>query len=392
MTTLKKGISLLLLISFFLIACQKKRENNSVKKETVKNTNLTNKKIIAYVTDWNKDQWGSNFERANQITHINYAFANIKGGEIVEGKDTDSLHISKLNELKEINPNLQTLISIGGWTWSGNFSDAVLTNASREKFANSTIRFLQKHQINGIDLDWEYPGLEGNGNVHRPEDKENFTSILRLIRKKMDSLSQQTEATYLLTIATGASQDYLDHTNMKEAQQYLDFINIMTYDFCGGWSKKTGHHANLYAAKSEQAEQSVRSAEIAVQQHIKAGIPVHKIVLGIPFYGRWWKSVLPTSNGQYQFVQGNLSGSYDYYQITDSLKQNKFTAYWNDETKTPYIWRKKDSLFLTYDNAKSIQYKTNFVKEKEMGGIMFWRLEGDDGTLTKTIYKNLLID
>lgn len=96
-----------------------------------------------------------------------------------------------------------------------------------------------RHQLDGIDLDWEYPGQRGAGNVYRPEDKENFTAVLKLLRTKLDSLSPE-GAPYLLTIATGANQNYLDHTDMKTAHQYLDFINIMTYDFHGSFEKRPG--------------------------------------------------------------------------------------------------------------------------------------------------------
>ena len=167
---------------------------------------------------------------------------------------------------QRINKNLKILISIGGWSWSKNFSDAALTEASREKFTNSAVAFMQKHQIDGIDLDWEYPGLVGDGNVYRAEDRENFTTLLKVIREKLDAISTQ-DNKFLLTIATGAFQDYLDHTNMKEAHQYLDFINIMTYDFHTGGSRKTGHHANLKISTSDNNTYQ-RNAITAVDQHL----------------------------------------------------------------------------------------------------------------------------
>ena len=366
---------------FFFLSCTSK---NKVDLNT--NELPSNKKVIAYVNSW-QDNWGENFEKAKQITHINYAFANIKNGEVVEGQISDIEIIKKLIKLKEVNKDLKILISIGGWSWSKNFSDAVLTENSREKFANSAITFMERHTLDGIDLDWEYPGLRGDNNVFRPEDKENFTLILKLLREKLDALSTDKD-NYLLTIATGASQDYLDHTNMKEAHKYLDFINIMTYDFHGGGERKTGHHANLSASGLDDNIE-VRNAATAVQEHINAGIPAHKIVLGVPFYGRWWKGTNPTNNGLYQETHGD-TGSYNYSAIMDSLNSNAgFVSYWDEAAKSPYIWRKKDSLFITYDNAKSMKYKVDFVNNKQLGGIMFWQFNGDDGTLLDTIFDNL---
>lgn len=374
--------SLLFFCSFFLLlSCNSKKKENRTPTE-VKKT----KKVIAYVNGW-ENNWGTDYEKAKQITHINYAFANIKDGKVVEGRDTDAEIIKKLNGLKQVNKELKILISVGGWSWSKNFSDAALTPESREIFANSAIAFMQRHHIDGIDLDWEYPGLPGDGNTHRPEDKENFTAILKLIREKLDALEINGKH-YLLTIASGASQSYLDHTSMDKAQKYLDFINIMTYDFHGGGERKTGHHANLSPSESDNNER-VRNAVSAVEEHVNAGIPIHKIVLGVPFYGRWWKGTNPTNNGLYQATHGK-TGSYNYNTIVDSLNSDKgFTEYWDEAAKVPYIWREKDSLFITYDNEKSMEHKVDFVRRKGLGGVMFWQFNGDNGALLNAIDQNL---
>lgn len=374
-----KNSIILIVLLFFLISC-----SNSSKESESQGQQQSEKKIIAYVHGL-EDNWGRNNEKAKQITHINYAFANIKDGRVVEGDTTNTYALQKLNELKQTNPNLKILISVGGWSWSGNFSDAVLTEASRQIFANSAIEFMLQHKIDGIDLDWEYPGLVGAGNVHRPEDKENFTAILKLIRHKLDSLG--TNNKYLLTIATGASQQYLDHTDMGEAQKYLDFINIMTYDFYTGGSKKTGHHSNLKASQYET--DIARSTEIAVQQHIDVGIPATKLVVGVPFYGRWWKGANPTNQGLYQEASG-ATGGFTYKQIADSLNANVgFVEKWDESAQAPYISRVSDLLFLTYENPKSLKLKVDYVNQNQLGGIMFWQYNGDNGELLQTINTHL---
>lgn len=339
-------------------------------------------RVIAYVNGW-EDNWGENFEKANQITHINYAFANIVNGEVVEGRDTDKEVLSKLNGLKQVNADLRILISVGGWTWSKNFSDAALTEASREKFANSAIAYMKRHHIDGIDLDWEYPGLPGAGNTHRPEDKENFTALLKLLREKLDQLGTRKEK-YLLTIASAASQAYLDHTEMQVAHQYLDFINIMTYDFHGAWDQQTGHHANLTVSGFDESE-NPRSAARAVQEHVQAGIPSEKINLGVPFYGRWWKGVNPSNKGVHQPAKGG-GGSYIYQVIGDSLIQtDRFEVLWDSAAQVPFLWNESDSVFVTYEDKRSIRIKVDFVKEKQLGGIMFWQFNGDNGDLLEAI-------
>lgn len=362
-----------------LISCKNTVVNNSKENKILPKR----KKVIAYVMGGNNN-WGDNNEKAKQITHINYAFANIEDGKVVEGYPTDGENLKKLNQLKQVNKDLKILISIGGWGWSKNFSDAVLTEKSREIFAQSAVDFMLKHNIDGIDLDWEYPGQRGDNNKFRPEDKENFTAILKLIREKLNVISAKKNQ-YLLTIATGANQKYLDHTNMKEAHQYLDFINIMTYDFFTGGSNRTGHHANLYKSEFDNWEGS--SASKAVEEHIKAGIPIKKLVLGVPFYGRWWKGVNPKYNGLYQNSTGKR-GSYSYKTIADSLSNSTFVSYWDNKASAPYIWRSKDSLFLTYENPKSLKIKLDYINNNELGGIMFWQFNGDNGELLTTILIN----
>ncbi len=118
---------------------------------------------------------------ATRLTHINYAFANIIDGQVMFGSDKiddnerNSDDIRALTALKEVNPELKVLVSVGGWGWSGNFSDAALSDSSRERFAVSAAAFVREHELDGIDLDWEYPNHPGAGNIFRPEDVHNFT-------------------------------------------------------------------------------------------------------------------------------------------------------------------------------------------------------------------------
>ncbi len=366
----------IVLIGCVLLGCVSNDSNQLV---------IDERKVIAYVNHW-EDNWGTNFEKAQQLTHINYAFANIKDGLVIEGNKNDTETLKKLNQLKGVNKNLKILISIGGWTWSKHFSDAALTAISREKFSDSAIDFMLKHKLDGIDLDWEYPGQIGDNNIFRAEDKENFTKLLKMLRKKLDALLLEND-TYLLTIATGANQNYLDHTNMKEAHEYLDFINIMTYDFYTGGSDKAGHHSNLKVSKFDLSTVK-RSSMNAVNEHLNAGIPAHKIVLGLPFYGRFWKGVTPLNNGLYQNGQGKR-GTYNYKNIKDSLNGNIFVSKWDSTAMAPYIWRLKDSLFISYEDERSIEHKVNFIKISNLGGVMFWQFNGDNGDLLNAISKNL---
>jgi chitinase len=375
------GILLLVTVLFFQCGPDSKTDES----------NDTDKyRVIAYVNGINVDNWGPNLEKAKMITHINYAFANIKDGRMVLGDSSDIEDFIWLNGLKKVNPDLQILISVGGWGWSGNFSDAVLTEQARERFANSAVEFMLAYELDGVDLDWEYPGLPGAGNTHRPEDKENFTAILKRIRQKLDSVGGS-DHHYLLTIATAASQRYLDHTEMDLAQEYLDFINIMTYDYHGGGNRVTGHHSN-FTHSDEDPDRRPMSSEIAVNQHLEAGIPKEKLVLGVPFYGRWWKGAYPENNGLFQPTYGP-TGAWNYYQLADSLVNNsEFELFWDDKSSAPFIYRKSDSLFVTFENKESLALKTQYVVDRGLNGIMFWQFNGDNGDLLEVIHNGLNSD
>src|ERR1700744_1639214 len=168
-----------------------------------------------------------------KLSIINYAFVDVKDNRAwLHREATDTINFRTLNELKKQNPALKVMISIGGWTWSGKFSDAVLTDTARAAFAASAADIVRKYDLDGVDIDWEYPGRPGlEGNVYRPEDKQNYTLMFRDLRHALDSIKQQTHKNYLLTTAAGGFATFLDNTEMGKAQQYLDYINLMTYDF-----------------------------------------------------------------------------------------------------------------------------------------------------------------
>src|SRR5262249_27342529 len=153
------------------------------------------------------------------------------------------------------------ILSIGGWGWSKNFSDAALSDTSRLNFASSAATTVKRFGLDGIDIDWEYPGQIGDGNIFRAEDKENFTLILKALRSELNLLTASTGNHYLLTVAAGADTSFLSHTNMKEAQKYLDYVNLMTYDFKDEGDPIAGHHTNLYSGTNIHASSAARAVK-----------------------------------------------------------------------------------------------------------------------------------
>jgi chitinase len=324
---------------------------------------------------------------ADMLTHINYAFIDIKGNRAwLSNESTDTINFRNLNRLKLKNPALKLLISIGGWSWSENFSDAVLTDTSRKAFAKSAVDIISRYNLDGVDIDWEYPGIPGEkGNIFRSEDKQNFTLMFSEIRAELDSLEKLSNRKYLLTTAVGGFPNFIANTEMDKAQEYLDYINLMTYDYSG--SEFVGHHTNLFSATGNPKENSTSKA---VADFTAAGVPAEKLVIGMAFYGRSWilsdqdKKVMKN-----KILSTSRAGGFTY--LKDSVINKKgFRSYWDRKAKAPYLFNDSTRQFISYDNERSIKLKCRYVKKHRLAGVMFWEYNNDlNEYLLPVIDKNL---
>lgn len=310
-----------------------------------------------------------------RLSHINYAFVDIKDNRAwLHNEMTDTINLRKLSELKKVNPDLKILISIGGWTWSKNFSDAVLSDSSTKNFAASAVAIVSRFNLDGIDIDWEYPGMIGDSNVYRPEDKQHYTNLFKELRSGLDSLSELTHMRYFVTTAVGGSQDYIEHTEMDQVQRYADYINIMSYDYADGSDSISGHHTNLYNSSTDSNQYS---AHRSIQAFINAGVPPSKIVLGMAFYGKGWRMESSDNNGLYRkALKGVRGGGYTY--LKDSIvNKNGYAYYWDANAKAPYLFNADSNIFISYDDERSVKEKCIYVKRHHLAGAMFWEYNND---------------
>ncbi len=389
-------------------------------------------RVVGYYTQWST--YGRDYQAvdidASKLTHIVYAFADycwegeghadttdcegVTNGTVVSADpwaDYQNPNVLGLTEeeledwdrnfygnlgglaiLKDENPGLRTLLSIGGWTFSKNFSHIAASEDTRETFAKSAVAFMRKYEMDGVDIDWEYPVSGGQeGNVHRPEDKENHTLLLQAIRDQLDKAEEEDGKEYELAIASSANPSYLENNEMEKIAEIVDFIDIMTYDFNGSWQSTSAHNAPLFADPAAMdagvPDTDVFNVDTAIEGHLNAGVPANKLVMGLPFYGRSWADCDNADDspngGYYQNCQGAGDGTwepgvYDYDDImANKLTDEQYTAYWNDVSKVPYLFNEETGEFITYDDERSIANKIAYLENRQLGGAMIWELSAD---------------
>jgi len=323
----------------------------------------------------------------SKLTRINYAFSNIEAGRMVPGSPADAQNFALLRSVRSTNPNLTILVSVGGWLWSTNFSDMALTRESRAVFEDSVMQFLTRYDLDGLDIDWEYPGLPGSGHPFRAEDKQNFTSLVRELRERFDASARRGRRLYL-TIAMGASDEVLANTEMQKVQRYVDTVNLMTYDYYEPGSESiTGNHSPLYA---DPADPKAASSADTVRAFQKAGVPAEKILLGVPFYGHEWGQVKDQNHGLFQ-VGKAVPGAYTPFSVIDTtMLASGFTRHWDDASKVPYLYNPQQQIFVSYEDPESLKLKCQYIRSQKLAGIMFWEYSGDsNGKLLQTINTEL---
>lgn len=401
------------------------------------------RRLIGYFTQWGI--YGRNYKvkqidssgSAARLTHINYAFGNVRnnrcevgitqaanpgtgsGGdayadytrsfgaaESVSGRgDTWNQPLrgnwNQLRQLKARHPHLKVLISLGGWTWSRGFSSAAQPE-NRAAFVASCIDAYIKGNLpftdnaggpgvaagifDGIDLDWEYPAACGLG-CGSPADRQNFTALLAEFRRQLDAVRPG----LLLTVAVGAGIDKIRVTDPGEYHRYLDFINVMTYDFHGAWAPRTNHHSALFDSPADPSsgDERLYNSNDAIEAYLARGVPAHKLNLGVGFYGRGWTNVAPTNNGLYQPgrpATGRYEAGIEDWKV---LKDLGWPVHTDRTAKATWLY--DGSTFWSVDTPEMLIEKMAYVKAQGLGGAFFWEFSGDDaqGTMVNALDRGL---
>lgn len=351
------------------------------------------------------------------LTHINYAHIDISvNGQCISSDEWADMqypypgdrnnerlrgNFKQLQLLREDRPDLKVLMSVGGWEHSQHFSDAALTPESRLRLARSCVAFLRQYGFDGIDLDWRYPVSGGpEGNVTRPEDRQNFTLLVAELRSQLDEWSERDNQPYLLTIAAPVMEPLYSNLELDQLHLYLDWFNLMAFGYEGEWSTLVGHIAPLFANSNDprgQAFSRTYNVDGAVNTYLDAGVPASKIVVGVPFYAQTWRNVVPNDYfGLFQPADGVPSGTRPggvlfYRDLEPLLQSEAYVHFFDDEARVPWMYNPESRIAVSYEDPESILNKAAYVRRMGLGGMMAWELSNDDDshTLLRAVFTGL---
>ncbi|GAA1557869.1 hypothetical protein GCM10009789_09130 [Kribbella sancticallisti] len=392
------------------------------------------KLVVGYYTQWSG--YDRNFlvsdlvknGTAAKLTHLNYAFGFLDAsgncissdpwadyqrpfsaeqsvsGQADEPGQALAGNLNQLKQLKKKFPKLRISISLGGWTGSKYFSDAALP-ANRAAHVRSCLDMWLKGNLpgapagaakgvfDGIDLDWEWPASEGNpGNVIRPEDKQNFTALVREYRKQLDQASWPFKGRYNLTAFLPAAPAQVDAGfEVKQLFKDLTFGTTQGYDYHGAWDPVTNQQSAIDGPEGDPSTAEF-SSQVTIDAYLTRGAPRNKLVMGVPFYSRGWTGVTNQNNGLFQPATGPAPATYEAgYEDYRLLKPKLADFTVHRDNKAGFAWLFDGTTFWTWDDPTEMKRKAKYISDRRLGGAMIWSLDGDTekGELISALHRNL---
>ena len=343
---------------------------------------------------------------AHSLTHLMYSFITLCGpgqlanvDEICQNQpdftlatnstSPDIQTVPLLQKLKNRNPKLKIIASIGGGMGSKPFFPLAKSKRTRAIFIQSMMTYLQQQPVfDGVDVDWEHPKTKEQG--------QQYLLLMSEIRTALNQLTKQTGQTYQLTTAVSGSEWAVKHIPYGEVSNYLDYIFAMTYDGAGPWANRTGHHASIYSAAYQP-----HSLDNSISNLITAGVPANKLVAGAASYSRGWTKIKNikdnnpfTGIGKYMTSQefGNIQYKSAVAQNINSSNGkglNGFEVVYDNKLDAYYLWEPDSHTMIGYDDPRAIIRKAEYVLHNKLAGLFYWNFGGDNGDVLNAINHGL---
>jgi len=348
-----RSFTTLLVLMLFFSGCQADTTNPEF--------SLEGAKVAVYINTW--QSWKAATVKGQYLSDIILAFALINQNNL-------SIQMNGFSGWKEVAalqtayPHLKVTVSVGGASEKG-FPNVSADSDKRAAFIASICQFVKSHNLDGVDIDWEFPNSS---------QRVNYIALLRETRAALDVLESETGKQYSLSSAVSATYN----ASMAEAAEIVDSLKVMNYDYYGSWSGTTGHNANLYNNPRKQNEQST---DKSISAYLNAGIPAEKIMLGAAFYGKSWNGVSPGSYEPGLFQSYSTYGTEpSWTTIKTYLKDGSgYTRYWDDAAMAPFLYNAVSKRWVSYSDAEQMQCLARYAKEKKLGGVFAWEYLHDPG-------------
>lgn len=310
-------------------------------------------------------------------THIIIAFAAVADGVLQPSSQSDLQLYRQVTDLKKVNPDLKVMLSVICFTSNGEFASVVSTPTHRTRFAEGAVRFLEDNFLDGLDIDWEFPAWPTGDEKQR----EHFTLLLKELRHHIDKMTRIEKL--LISVAVAAPEIIVDQAyDIPEMAKYVDFVNVMAYDFhfYKSYLPLTGANAPLYPLSSEKGYFTTLNTNWSSSYWVRKGMPQEKVIVGLPTYGHSYTLMNAENSGWNAPASGNgqlgSDGFIDYSESCKFILLEDTKVIFDAENKVPYAYRNKE--WISFDNEQSLAYKAEYAKEKEYGGVMVFSLNTDD--------------
>ncbi|RYP44871.1 hypothetical protein DL768_008713 [Monosporascus sp. mg162] len=347
----------------------------------------TQQRVIGYWEAWNLDHACGTMNPSeipvHMLTHLNVAFGYVDSNFRVTNMDGISPELYKqIPNLKYKNPNLKVMIALGGWSfsdpgpWQSIFPTLASTPTNRATFIQNLLGFLSTYGYDGVDFDWEYPGADDRGGSEG--DGENFTALLQELRTAID----ESDRSYLVTFTAPSSYWYLRHFDLKGMTQYVDWINLMSYDLHGIWDSSNPIGSQVLA------HTNLTEIDLALDLFWRNDIEPSKIVLGLGFYGRsfqltsasCWKPGCAFDGPGVPGACTQAAGILSYREITEILATTGAKAHFDEAAAVKYLVYAGNS-WISFDDAETFKLKIEYANGMGLGGLMIWAIDQDNNDL-----------